>query len=74
MAKDFPNKWRKVANIPADKFEPLFYEDVMEWKVAGWELPPDIACVIRARNLENHKLKSTYTNVCLLLNQRSGNT
>ena len=39
MSKYFPNKWRKVANIPADKFEPLFYEDVMEWKVAGWELP-----------------------------------
>ena len=29
----------------------------MEWKVAGWELPPDIACVIRARSLETNKIK-----------------
>ena len=57
MAKDFPNKWRKIKDIPADKFEPLFYEDVMDWKIAGWELPADVACVIRARNLEDSKIK-----------------
>ena len=57
MTKDFPNKWRKIKDIPADKFEPLFYEDVMDWKVAGWELPPDVACVIRARNLQDNKIK-----------------
>ncbi len=52
----FPNKWKKYADIPADRFQPLYYEDVMEWKVAGWELPTDVACVIRARNLENSKV------------------
>ena len=56
MSKYFPNKWNRIADIPADKFEPLYYEDVMDWKVAGWELPADIACVIRARDLENSKV------------------
>ncbi len=56
MSKYFPNKWKKYADIPADRFQPLYYEDVMEWKVAGWELPTDVACVIRARNLENSKV------------------
>ena len=36
MSKYFPNKWRKYKDIPADKFQPLYYDDVMEWKVAGW--------------------------------------
>ncbi len=57
MSKYFPNKWRRYKDIPADKFEPLYYEDVMEWKVAGWELPPDVVCVIRARNLETSSIE-----------------
>jgi hypothetical protein len=56
MSKYFPNKWNRIAAIPSDKFEPLYYDDVMDWKVAGWELPADIACVIRAKNLDNSKV------------------
>ena len=29
----------------------------MEWKVAGWELPSDIACIIRTTNLKTRKTK-----------------
>ena len=56
MSKYFPNKWRKYKETPASMFQPIFYEDLMEWKVAGWELPVDVACVIRAKNLENSKV------------------
>ena len=54
--KYFPNKWRKYKDIPAKNFQALPYDDVMEWKVAGWELPMDVACVIRAKNLKSHKV------------------
>ena len=40
------NRWVSISQINGvstrtsqPKFEPLFYEDVMEWKVPGWELP-----------------------------------
>ena len=29
----------------------------MDWKVAGWELPSSIACIIREENLETGKIK-----------------
>lgn len=53
----FPNKWKKLKDIPASEFESISYEDVMEWKVAGWELNHDVACVIRATDIESHKVK-----------------
>ena len=28
----------------------------MEWKVSGWELPRDVACIIRACSLADHKV------------------
>jgi len=37
-------------------FQSISYDDVMEWKIAGWELPMGVACIIRARNLENSKV------------------
>ena len=55
MAKDFPNKWRKYKETPASMFQSILYDDVMEWKIAGWELPTNIACIIRAKNLEDSK-------------------
>lgn len=37
-------------------FQSILYDDVMEWKIAGWELPTNVACIIRARNLEDSKV------------------
>lgn len=54
--KYFPNKWRKYKDIPAENFDPVFFDDLMEWKVSGWELPRDVACIIRACSLADHKV------------------
>ena len=52
----FPNKWRKIKDIDSSHFEPIPYDEVMEWKVASWELSHNVCCVIRATNLKTNKV------------------
>ena len=44
-------------DAPDEAFHQHTFEEVMEWKVAGWELPADIACIIRTTNLKTRKTK-----------------
>jgi HD-like signal output (HDOD) protein len=53
----FPNNWKKFKDAPADMFTPHMFIEVMEWKVAGWELPSDVCCIIRATHLKTSKVK-----------------
>lgn len=58
MAKKryFPNNWKKYKEADDDDFIPHMFIEVMEWKVAGWELPSDIYCIIRATHLDTKKV------------------
>ena len=53
----FKNNWKKWKSIPDEMFEPHLFEEVMEWKVAGWELPMDVFCLIRTTNKHTKKVK-----------------
>ena len=53
----FPSNWKMYKDAPDDAFHQHTFEEVMEWKVAGWELPSDIACIIRATHLDTRKTK-----------------
>lgn len=53
----FPNKWKEYVKLSDDHFIPHTFEEIMSWKVAGWELPSSVCCVIRTRNLKTHKVK-----------------
>lgn len=44
-------------DAPCEAFEPHPFIEVMEWKVAGWELPADVSCLIRTTNLKTMKVK-----------------
>jgi hypothetical protein len=55
--KYFPNNWKKYKDAPAAWFEPHYYLDIMDWKLSGWELPPDVCCIIRATHLETKRVK-----------------
>lgn len=55
--KYFPNNWKKYKDAPAELFEDHLFLDIMDWKVHGWELPPDVCCIIRATHLETKKVK-----------------
>lgn len=53
----FPNNWKLFKDAPTEAFEPHPFIEVMEWKVAGWELPADVSCLIRTTNLKTKKIK-----------------
>jgi hypothetical protein len=59
MAKKeyFPNNWQEYKDADDDNFIPHTFEELMSWKVAGWELPSSICCVIRITNLNTKKVK-----------------
>ena len=45
--KYYPNNWQEYKDAPDDMFVPHTFEEVMSWKVAGWELPSSVCCIIR---------------------------
>ena len=54
--KYFPNNWKLYKDAPPEMFEDHLFLDLMLWKVSGWELPPDVCCLIRATHLETKKV------------------
>lgn len=52
----YPNNWEAISNAPDECFETLPFEQFMDWKIAGWELPSSIDCIIREHNLETGKI------------------
>lgn len=55
--KYFPNNWQKYKDAPAELFEEHLFIEIMEWRVCGWELPPDVCCLIRATHLKTKHVK-----------------
>ena len=53
----FPNKCAKLRAVPAEQFEPIEYEEFMDWKIAGWMIPDDVLCIIREQNPKNGRIK-----------------
>ena len=53
----FPNNWDAIHSAPAEYFESLPFEQFMDWKLAGWEIPSSISCIIRENNLKTGKVK-----------------
>ena len=52
----FPNNWQEYAQASDDNFIPHTYEEIMSWKVAGWELPASVCCIIRVNDLTTKKV------------------
>ena len=44
------NNWRHYKDAPDQFFIPLAYDDFMDWKIAGWEIPSSVSCIIREDN------------------------
>ena len=53
----FPSNEKMYKDAPDEAFQQHTFEEIMEWKVAGWELPADIACIIRATDLKTQRTK-----------------
>ena len=60
----YPNNWRAIKDAPDNLFPPVEYNDFMDWKMCGWELPSSVDCIIREQNLETGEVKEyTYATV-----------
>ena len=58
MTKEyFPNNWARIQKAPAEWFMPVEYDDFMDWKMNGWELPASHDCIIRTINCKTGKVK-----------------
>ena len=55
--KYFPNNWQKWKDAPEDLFMPHTFDEIMDFKIAAWELSSNISCVIRESNLLTKKVK-----------------
>jgi hypothetical protein len=54
--KYFNNNWQEYKDAPDELFEQHTFEEVMSWKVAGWELPSSVVCIIRVTDPETRKV------------------
>lgn len=54
--KYFPNNWQEYAQASDDNFIPHTFEEIMSWKIAGWELPSSVYCIIRVNDLNTKQV------------------
>ena len=60
--KYFPNNWKRLRDVPASYFEPIAFDEFMDWKIGGYEIPSSVKCIIRETNLSTGKVKEyTYS-------------
>ena len=52
-----PNNWRAYRDAPDDMFERHTFDEIMEWKVAGWEIPDSVCAVIRVMDVNTKKVR-----------------
>ena len=58
----YPNNWAAFKATPSSYFETISFNEFMDWKIAGWELPSSVSCIIREKNLTSGKIKEyTYS-------------
>ena len=51
-----PNNWQEYKDADESNFIPHTFEEIMSWKVGGWELPSSVCCVIRVTNMQTKKV------------------
>lgn len=55
-AKDFPNNWKSIRETPPDRFDTCTFEEFMTYRVANWEIPSSICCIIRVEDTKTKKI------------------
>ena len=60
--KYFPNNYDRIAKAPASWFMPIEYDDFMDWKMNGWDIPTSHDCIIRTINCKTGKIKELSIN------------
>jgi len=55
--KYFHNNWKEIQATPAEFFPEITWEEFYDWRVASWELPSSVCCIIREENKKTGKIK-----------------
>ena len=55
--KYFPNNWRAFKDAPDQMFIPHEFDEFMDWKVGGWQIPSSVCCIIRETDPVTKKVK-----------------
>ena len=53
----FPNNWKKLKDVPEELFEDIDFEDFMDWKIGGYEIPSSVAAIVRVRDFKTGRVK-----------------
>ena len=53
---DFPNNWEAIKDCHDSFFSPIPFDEFMDWKIFGYEIPSSIDSIIREHNLETGKV------------------
>ena len=48
----FHNNVEAIRDAPDKWFIPIPFDEFMDWKIAGYEIPSSVACIIREHNLK----------------------
>ena len=48
----FPNNYDAIAGCPSEWFDSIPFDELMEWKIGGYEIPSSINCIIREQRLD----------------------
>lgn len=55
--KYFPNNWQKYKDAPESMFQQHTFEEIVDYKLCAWELPSNIACMIREQEIESGRVR-----------------
>ena len=53
----FHNIVEAMMDVPAECFDSISYDEFMDWKIGGWELPSSCNYIIREQNIRTGKVK-----------------
>ena len=68
--KDFPNNFEAYRAAPSKFFEPIPFDEFMDWKMLGWEIPSSVAAIVREQDLKTGEVKEYVYNTLSGANKR----
>ena len=60
--KYFPNNVRAIQEAPDNIFKPIPFDEFINWKVHGYELPESVFCLMRIKDTNTGNIEERYYN------------
>ena len=54
--KYFPNNYDAIASAPSEYFPPIAFDEFMDWKICGYEIPSSVNSIIREKRLDTGEI------------------